>query len=206
MKKILLALLISLSIISCKGQNKAENQKTSAAEKTSSSTVGAKFNDDSGCEKLSNLYEAIPHLGSYKDLVFWQVTCFEDEDHKFLEVVYGSRNSSEDLKIKFYDISGKKPVENNAVAIGKANFSFINYPKEVFHCYPSKINHFDNATINLKGIKSESNDVVYTATYKDKIMISALIRVKSIKNADDVDNFIKEYLDKINLEKIISNP
>ncbi|WP_291400671.1 hypothetical protein [Daejeonella sp.] len=206
MKKILLALLISHSIISCKGQNKTENQQTSAAEKTNSATEGATFNDDSGCDKLSNLYEAIPHLGSYKDLVFWQVSCFENEDHKFLEVVYGSRNSSEDLKIKFYDISGKKPTENNAISQGKANFSTINYPKEVFHCYPSKINRFDNATINLKGIKSESNDVVYTATYKDKIMISALIRVKSIKDVNDVDNFMKEYLEKINLDKIISNP
>ncbi|MDW5288308.1 hypothetical protein [Formosa sp. PL04] len=209
MKNLFIILVSIISIFSCKeekSQNITTEFKTESIEIEDISPNTSKFEDVNGCSQYSNLYAALPHLDSYKNMSFLDLECMSEdqENNAFwasLNTSYYDSKSENKIEVNLYEIRGKISEARDVLSMAKTIYKDFT-PLQNY--YKSSLTFFDNASVNIMESKTEDefSKATYLGTYKDKYVILMNIEMLGQLNIDKVDVFIKEYLQAIVLNKL----
>jgi len=198
-KLVLLALL--LSFFSCK--EKKETTPTTIVEteevetnETPSNTP--KFEDVNGCRQYATLYNALPHLDSYKEMEFRGLECISEKQSdtaswSSLNVSYYDPKTENKIEINFYEINGDVTEERDVIRMARASYTGLT---KLPNYYKSGLTIFENASVEIMSSNSDDNysTANYMGTYKDKYAILIKIEMLGKIDLEKVDSFIKEYL------------
>ena len=203
MKKVIIATLLFTSFFSCKENKDTAEVETKQIETEKKESNSPKFRDTNGCSQYANLYEALPHIDTYKNLSFGELNCMEIKEKstfsKDLNVNYFDNKTKTSIKIHIYEISGEsKNEELNLVNMAKTSFNtYTKFAGQ--NVYKSKLNTFENASIKIFHNESEKelSTATFLATYKDKYSLWIDVEMLGKIDAPKVDELIKEYLEAI---------
>lgn len=211
MKKIIIATLLITCFFSCKEKNENTDSSetiTEHVETEKEENKSPKFEDINGCSQYSNLFEALPHLDSYKNLEFDALECMSlNEKSAFttnLNVTYFDNKSKTNIKVNLFEVSGESAKEEvNNISMAKASFNTLaKIPSS--NTFKSSLTIFENATVNIaqSADEKELSKATYLGTYKDKYSIWIDVEMPGKIDVLKIDLLLKEYLDAFKKESL----
>jgi hypothetical protein len=211
MKKVIFISILLLSVLACKEKSESRETTQKAAVQTDPAPdeiLDRKFEDKDGCSYYANLFEAIPHLDTYKEMGFGKLECLINKETTGMppniKAQYYDKNTNDNVEIQLFEISGEFAKEElNNVNMAKTSYNEITKIAGA-NTFKSSLTVFDNASVKIENAKStdEKSTAVYLATYKDKYSIWANIEMTGKIDLAKVEVFIKEYLEGINKEAL----
>ena len=206
MKKVIIATLLLTSFFSCKEKNENQDSAeivTEQVEAENAEIKTPKFEDLNGCSKYKNLYNALPHIDTYKTLGFGEMECSEVEGSgafsKNLNVNYFNNKTRTSIKVHLYEVSGESAKEElNNISMAKASFNELTKVPSS-NTFKSSLTTFENASIKIFENESEKelSTATFLATYNDKYSLWIDVEMMGKIDVDKVDALIKEYLEAI---------
>ena len=211
MKKVIIVTLLMTTFFSCKEKN--ENTDSSEitneqVETEKAENKSPKFEDVNGCSQYENLYEALPHLDTYKNLSFGSLECMEIKEKsafsKNLKVTYFDNKSKTNIEVNIFEISGESVKEElNNVTMAKASFNTLTKVPSS-NTFKSNLTIFENASVNISqsADEKEFSNATYLGTYKDKYSIWINVGMLGKIDLAKVDTLLKEYLEAFKMESL----
>ena len=192
MKKIAFIICVILNFVSCKENTSQPLANLVNQEITIQETTFPK--NAASCEKNQHLFGAIPHLDNIGDYNFKSVGCvgkaimvnYDHPTNQFYEFHLSIKELGENKAMLQYVKLGY-----NTASKYKVNGNDI-----------SDLNIFDNASFRTKQ-EPEYFDVSYSASYKDKYIIKIIIGGKNLSNKEQIDSFLKKYLEPFKKDSLI---
>jgi hypothetical protein len=211
MKKIIIISFFLSTFFSC-------NKSTESAETSEVTTIqnepepeeilDRKFEDKAGCSYYANLYAALPHEDSYKNMNFGKMDCLINKEKTGMppniKVEYFDKKTNDNFELQIFEISGEFAKEElNNVNMAKTSYNEITKIAGA-NTYKSSIKAFDNASVKIEesNTSGEKSLAVYLATYKDKYAIWINIKLDGKIDLAKVDAFIKEYLEGFKFDEL----
>ena len=211
MKKLLIGLALVSVLSSCGGSNEstdAAQTTTEAAEADNTETKAPKFEDEKGCSKYANLFEALPQLDTYKDLSFGNIDCIHMEGSSpfstNLNVSYFNNDTRTNFELNIFEVSGQSAKEEmNNVNLAKASYNELTKVASS-NTVNSGLTTFENASVNISqsADEKEVSKATYMATYKDKYSFWIDVEMTGKMDVSRVDALLKDYLEAINKDKL----
>ena len=206
MNKIIFISWLLISLFSCKEKTDTHSSNEYIKEQpeaTEKQMVEHKFNDVNGCSQYTNLYEALPHLDTYKDMEFRVLECIHEEQSTTaswtsLNTSYADPKSKNQMEVTFYEIKGKVSEERDVIQLAKTYYNeFTKMP----NFYKSGLTFFENASVNILESDTEDNysKATYLCSYQDKYALLINLEMLGKMNLAKVDLFLKDYLLAINI-------
>ncbi|WP_223170384.1 hypothetical protein [Maribacter aquimaris] len=204
MNKIIFTTCLLLSLFSCKEKTDTSTSnayKNEDIETIDKQTATPKFSDPNGCSQYTTLYEALPHLDTYKNMEFRTMECMfqkqsETASWTSLNTSYFDPESKNKMVVNFYEINGDVTVERDVINMVKTTYNeFTN----MADFYKSSLTIFENASVNIMESNSEDeySSATYLCSHKDKFALLIKIEMLGQMNLEKVDSFIKDYLQAI---------
>lgn len=211
MKKLIIAIFLGTSFFSCKEKNENQDSVEIATEQVESKKTESKplkFEDINGCSQYSNLYDALPHFDTYKNLEFGQMGCISIKEKSAfstdINVTYFNNESKTNIKVHFYEVSDESAKEElNMVNMAKASYNtFTKVPSS--NTFKSSLTIFDNASIKIDQSQDEKelSTATYLGTFKDKYSIWIDVEMQGKIEVAKVDLLLKEYLEAFKKEAL----
>ena len=150
-------------------------------------------------KKDAALYAIFPKVVQYKGFLFNQINkCVDDDLGNELQFEYCIANKTYkmqvlivDIKYPFYETDLGKAIKNSFLIHFTPGFA----GNTTFKSYKSKNKKLDNSYIDMSSAENKKPYVSYDALHKDRYYIHIVLDGKNLKNPDEVDVFIKEYIE-----------
>ena len=200
MKKTLIIITFGTLLFSCKENKDSSNTKIEQVETEKTVVKSRKFEDTKDCSQYTNLYNALPHLDTYKDLEFGEIDCSKDGEgySKALNVTYYNNNSKTSITNHLFETSG-----TDRINTAKASFNTLTkIPSS--NTFKSSLTIFENASVNISQSENEKepSKATYLGTFKDKYSIWINIEMLGKIDVVKIDTFLKEYLEEYKKEEL----
>ncbi|WP_017257307.1 hypothetical protein [Pedobacter arcticus] len=149
--------------------------------------------------KDATLYEIFPKVVEYKGLLFNQINkCKNGDLGSELQFEYCISNKTYKMQVLIVDV--KDPFYETVLGKAIKNSFLIHFTSglagsAMFKSYKSKNKKLDNSYIDMSNAEDKTPYVSYDALHKGKYYIHIVIDGKNLKNPDEVDVFIKEYIE-----------
>lgn len=208
MKKTAIIIAFGILLFSCGKNEEATESKTETVEAETTEVKGSKFEDKYGCKQYANLYEALPHLDTYKNLECTELQCIDtNESSPFstaMEISYFNNTTMTNMKVYLYEISGESAKEElNNITMAKASFNELTKLPGTF-TYKSSLTTFDNASVRISQseVETEKSTATYLGTWKDKYSIWINVEMPGKIDVAKVDALLKEYLEAFKKDEL----
>lgn len=147
----------------------------------------------------ASLYAIFPKVVQYKGFLFNQINkCEQGDLSSELQFEYCIANKTYkmlvlivDVKDPFYETDLGKALKNSFLE----HFTSGLAGNAMFKSYKSKNKKLDNSYIDMSSVDAKMPYVSYDAFHKNKYYIHIVIDGKNLKNPNEVDVFIKEYIE-----------
>lgn len=151
--------------------------------------------DNENCNKVKDLFDAIPHLTTYKDYALNNVICSND----YIVVRYNNpAGKSFDMQtILHLETDGNRFINN----VSGAGYDVTEVIKTGGTDIISNLKRLENTTVNIKN-NSKYSDVSYTATYKNIYSLRINMRGASLTDNVKAITFLQEYLEAFDLSSL----
>jgi hypothetical protein len=211
MKKSIILILFLSSILACKS-NKETTETTETqvtqAEPEPEEYIARKFEDTEGCSYYANIFEAIPHLDTYKEQGFGKVECLINKEKTGMPpnitVSYVDRKTNNNFKMQVTEISGEFAKEElNNLKLAKTSYNEVTKVAGS-NTFKSSLTVFDNISAKIEESQTpgEKSSATYFGTFKDKYVFAITIEMDGKIDLATADKYIKEYLEGINKEAL----
>ena len=149
--------------------------------------------DNTSCDKNMYLFEAVPHLSSYKGYNLESVGCAGTT----IVVRYNHPTVNYELQTIIYRETGENKFMHKMATIG----ADLTKTVKVNGSDLSNLKKFENTTVNIENTP-EYFDVSYIATYRDEYTLGLTLRGSDLKDREKVDIFLKEYIESFDFSKL----
>lgn len=189
-------LLLIFTILSCKkSENSVENKEIVKARSSEKNSLKTEFPvSEVTCNGKEYLFEAIPKLNFYNEYNFVKVACVGTN------IIAEYKHPNEKLfniKICLYqEKEANKALFNTAKATYETLKQFKNTENEI-----SDLKILDHAYVNFKK-DSKYDKITYSGTYKNDYTFIITAKGKNLSSKSLADEFLNEYLKKINLNAL----
>jgi hypothetical protein len=195
--KIIIAVLVIVligilaSFIKKDDKTDVKNTSTKTEEKLNKKDFAL---DNTSCDKNMYLFEAVPHLASYKGYNLENVGC---ADMTIVVKYNHPTGKNYELQAILYREIGENKFMHKIAEMGSGLTKVV----KVNGSDLSNLSKFENTTINIENTP-EYYDIRYIATYKDEYTLGLTLRGADLADKEKVDAFLKTYIESFDLSKL----